>query len=127
MRTGSVGNRTADDMVKTLVESKKKIISGVRHRLLNSGFLEEVEYDAINIEPVLVYSKSDKKMVFVKHKWELLAMIPLKSELYPQGAHFAKLPKELHQFHYSDEEGNQLLRFSLPNDESELFQTLDKL
>ncbi len=127
MRTGSVVNRNADDMLKTLVEPKKKVISEIRHRLLNLGFLEEVEYDAINIEPVLIYLKSEKKLVFLKHKWELLAMIPLKSEQYPEGVDLPQAGDAYTQFQYSDEEGNRWLRFSLPNEEDNLFLTLDNL
>jgi hypothetical protein len=124
LRTGSVGNRTAEDMVRTLVEPKKKVISGVRENLLNLGFLEDVEYDAINIEPVLMYSKSEKKLVFLKHKWDLVAMIPLKSSLFPQGLQVTEVQDDLLQFRYSDEEGNHWLKFSLPKNESELYRAL---
>ena len=43
-------------MVKTLVEPKKTIISSIRSKLLAVGLEEEVEYDSINIEPVLIYT-----------------------------------------------------------------------
>ena len=57
MRTGAVGNRSAEDMVNTLVEPKKTVISSMRSKLITQGYSEEVEYDAINIEPVLIYSR----------------------------------------------------------------------
>ena len=80
MRTGSVGNRSADEMVKTLVESKKTVISSIRDKLIADGYAEDVEYDAINIEPVLIYSKSEKCSLFVRHKWALVALIPIQSD-----------------------------------------------
>ena len=127
MRTGSVGNRSADDMVRTLVEPKKTVISKVREKLLSAGFLEEVEYDSINIEPVLIYSKAERKVVFLKHKWDLVAMIPLRSSSFPNGLEIRGLSKELLKYQIEDEETNSWLRFSLPNAEPELFQALDIL
>jgi hypothetical protein len=127
MRTGSVGNRSAADMVKTLVEPKKTIISGIREKLLQAGFLEDVEYDSINIEPVLIYSKSERKVVFLKHKWDLVAIIPLRSAAFPDGVDPKSLSPELAQFQYDDEEANHWVRFSLPKNELHLFQTLDLL
>ena len=66
-------------MVRTLVEPKKTVISSIRDKLIAEGYSEEVEYDAINIEPVLIYSKSEKRSLFVKHKWALIALIPIQS------------------------------------------------
>src|ERR1700730_2852928 len=100
MRTGSIGNRSAEDMIKTLVEPKKTIISSVRDRLLGSGFMEEGEYDSTNIETVLVYSKSERKVVFLKHKWDLVAMIPIKSASVLDGLDVKTLSPDLGQFQY---------------------------
>ena len=127
MRTGSVGNRSAEDMVRTLVEPKKTVISGVREKLLVMGFLEEVEYDSINIEPVLIYSKAERKVVFLKHKWDLIAMVPLRSSSFPDGLDAAGLSKELSKYQIEDEEANSWLRFSLPDEETYLFQALNLL
>ena len=66
-------------MVKTLVEPKKTIISSIRSKLLAKGLEEEVEYDSINIEPVLIYSFSKDRRVFVKHKWETVVLVRLSS------------------------------------------------
>ena len=112
-------------MVRTLVEPKKTVISGVREKLLKAGFQEEVEYDSINIEPVLIYSKAERKVVFLKHKWDLIAMVPLKSSAFPDGLESAGVPKELAHYHFDDEEANPWLKFSLPSDEPGLFQALD--
>jgi hypothetical protein len=127
MRTGSVGNRRAEEMVRTLVEPKKTVISGVRERLVKLGFLEEVEYDSINIEPVLIYSKDSKKIVFLKHKWDLVAMIPLKSSTFPDGLDSGGVTDQLVRFQFEDEEANPWLKFALPGDETQLFQALDLL
>ena len=106
-------------MVSTLVEPKKTWISQVRTRLLSAGFLEEVEYDSINIEPVLIYSNATGKSVFLKHKWDVVAMLPLKASDRPADN------SELIRFVFSDEEGNDWLRFQLPADESFLLKHLE--
>ena len=67
-------------MVKTLAEPKKTIISSLRSKLLAKGFDEEVEYDSINIEPVLIYSFSKDRRIFLKHKWETVALVRLTSK-----------------------------------------------
>jgi hypothetical protein len=126
VRTGSVGNRSAEDMVRTLVEPKKTVISGLREKLLNAGFLEEVEYDTINIEPVLIYSKGERKIVFVKHKWDLVAMVPMKSSTFPDGFS-GKVPEEFSKYQFEDEDANKWLKFSLPLNEEQLFAALDLL
>ena len=115
MRTGSVGNRNAEDMVNTLVEPKRIVISSVRTRLLSFGFSEEVEYDAINIEPVLIYNKAEQ-VVLLKHKWEVVALVPLSTA----NANYESL-KDLESL---DEDGNRWLRFDLPSSQDRLFSIL---
>ena len=126
-RTGSVGNRSADDMVKTLVEPKKTVISSIRNRLIADGYSEEVEYDAINIEPVLIYSKSEKRVLFVKHKWALAALIPIQSN--EDRSRIFSSAKEIDPAKYetTDEEGNRWLAFQLPSDEDVVLKALQKI
>jgi hypothetical protein len=120
-----VGNRNAEDMVNTLVKEKKAIIISVRKALLDRGYLEEVEYDSINIEPVLIFSKSEKNVVFVRHKWETNATIPLQSS---ESLEKEKIvDQKIVGFLTVDEDGKGLLRFQLPDQEKDLFQTLDIL
>ena len=117
MRTGSVGNRSAEDMIKTLVEPKKSVISEVRSRLLLLGFSEEVEYDAVNIDPVLIYNRM-AKVVLLKHKWDLLAMLRV-GEM--------KLEKQALKDHeVTDDEGNKWLRFDLQTERERLFAELEE-
>ncbi|MCL4518727.1 MAG: hypothetical protein M1587_05970 [Thaumarchaeota archaeon] len=115
LRTGSIGNRSAEDLVKTLVEPKKNVISAVRNRLLSLGYSEEVEYDAVNIEPVLIYNKAEQ-VVLLKHKWDLVAMIPIKSEVAG--------PASFKEFETQDEDGNKWFRFNLPADQIRLFSAI---
>ncbi len=126
-RTGSVGNRSADDMVKTLVEPKKTVISSIRGKLIAEGYSEEVEYDAINIEPVLIYSKSEKRSLFVKHKWALIALIPIQST--EDQVHIFSRASEIDPAKYetTDEEGNRWLKFQLPSDEDIAMKVLQKI
>ncbi len=127
MRTGSVGNRSADDMVKTLVEPKKTIISSIRNRLLADGFSEEVEYDAINIEPVLIYLKSEKQQVFVRHKWELAALVPIPSDKDRESIFSNIRELDPQRYEYIDEEENKWLKFELPIDQDALLKILQKI
>jgi hypothetical protein len=120
MRTGSVGNRSAEDMVKTLVEPKKTIISVVRARLLELGYSEDVEYDSINIEPVLIYRKSNLS-VFLKHKWELAAMIPI------ENLDLGKLDPEISKMQVQDEEGSNWIKFQLPEKKENLIALIEKM
>jgi len=126
MRTGSVGNRSADDIVNTLPKEKKQVISSVRKLLLDRGLLEDVEYDSINIEPVLKYSKSESDVVFLRHKWELTAMIPVQA---PQMITYAeKIFKEkISEYLFIDENGNRWIKFNLPEAEEELRRVMDEL
>ena len=109
-------------MVKTLVEPKRTVISSLRNKLLSLGYVEEVEYDAINIEPVLIYSKSEKKVLFVKHKWSLVAQIPIQDGQYLKQLE-TKNP-EIQKYKVEDEDGTKWIRFDLPSGENELFQVL---
>jgi hypothetical protein len=119
MRTGSVGNRNAEDMVNTLPKEKRETITSVRKKLLEKGYLENLEYDSINIEPVLIYSKSEKNTIFVRHKWATLAEIPVTEET--QGS----LTPELYELLVKDDDGKSLLRLQLPDQEKMLLQILD--
>ncbi len=112
-------------MVNTLVKEKKAIITSVRKALLDRGYLEEVEYDSINIEPVLIFSKSEKNVVFVRHKWETNATIPFQNSESLEKEKFVD-PKIV-GFLATDEDGKGLLRFKLPDQEKDFFQTLDIL
>ena len=127
LRTGSVGNRTAEEMVKTLVEPKKAVVSHIREKLLGMGYTEEVEYDAINIEPVLVYSKSERSIVFLRHKWELCASIPFDPKKTEEKQTLADLKVDVSKYQTKDEEGNMWLRFELPKDQDFLFLILGNI
>ena len=125
MRTGSVGNRSAEDMVKTLVEPKKTAISSIREKLLNAGYSEEVEYDAINIEPVLTYSISETNTLLVKHKWELTALLPIRSDTMKQIV--LSFDQNLVKYMFVDEDNNRWVKFKLPNDEELILKVLKTL
>lgn len=125
MRTGSVGNRSAEEMVNTLPEKKKQTIESVRKQLLDRNFLEEVEFDYINIEPVLVYSKSEKQIVFLKHKWETIATIPIRTPNLLEASQMF-LGEKISNFLITDDDSNQWLRFQLPENELLLIQVIEK-
>ena len=98
----------------------------MRKKLLERGYMEEVEYDAINIEPVLIYSKSDVKVIFLRHKWETSAQIAL--QLVPNQSELLGSDQEkLSNFLVTDEEGNQWLKFKLPEYEKRALQTLESI
>jgi len=121
-----VGNRSADDMVNTLPKEKKQVISSVRKLLLDRGLLEDVEYDSINIEPVLKYSKSESDVVFLRHKWELTAMIPVQA--LQMITYAEKIFKEkISEYLFIDENGNRWIKFNLPEAEEELRRVMDEL
>ena len=119
-----MGNRSAEDMVNTLPKEKRQTIASMRKALLDRGFLEDVEYDSINIEPVLKYSKSELEIVFLRHKWELTAMIPVidSSRLKDIEVIFKDKSSE---FLIKDEEGNQWMKFILPGSQDEVTRFLD--
>jgi hypothetical protein len=112
-------------MVRTLVEPKKSSISSMRKKLLALGFSEEVEFDPIEIEPVMIYSKSGERTVFLKHKWATVALVLLispekekeLSEKFP-GLLSNRLEENL-------QDGTRWMRFSLPQDEEEVIETLN--
>ncbi|HXQ92221.1 MAG TPA: hypothetical protein VN739_04385 [Nitrososphaerales archaeon] len=109
-----------------MVEPKKSVISSARKKLLDRGYAEEVEYDAINIEPVLIYSKSDAKVMFLRHKWETSAQIALQS-IPDQNELLGSEQGKLGSFLVTDEEGNKWLKFKLPEYEQKAFETLDSI
>jgi hypothetical protein len=80
MRTGSIGNRDAETLVNTLPEPKKSILQSIERELVSLGYTEEAGFDAINIESYLSYSLQGKTRFFLKHKWEVLALLVLYSE-----------------------------------------------
>jgi hypothetical protein len=71
LRTGSVGGRNAEDLIKTISVEKRKFILEVREILFSLAYSEDVEYDAINVESVIVYSKHGTQRFLLKHKWDL--------------------------------------------------------
>lgn len=80
MRTGSIGNRDAETLIKTLVEPKRSLLGSLRKDLLSLGFSEEAGYDAINIESFVSYSLSGKTRFIFKHKWNLSVVLILQDE-----------------------------------------------
>jgi len=112
-------------MIRTLVEPKKTVITSMRRKLLDRGYAEEVEYDAINIEPVLIYSKSEVKTIFLRHKWQTSAQIPLELVTNQKEIH-GLIEGKLSSFLVT-EDGNQSLKFRLPEDEEKALETLDSL
>ncbi len=126
MRTGSVGNRNVEDMINTLPEPKKKAIYSLRKILLDHGYLEDAEYDAINVEPVLIYSKSEKNVLVLRHKWELSAtiLVPDPEKLKEDND---TMDMSLHDSLVIDEDGKHWLKFSLPKEESMILRVLEDL
>jgi hypothetical protein len=124
MRTGSVGNRSAQEIVSTLPEPKKNVISSIRQKLLAEGYLEEVEYDAINVEPVLIYSRDQKSSVFLRYKWSLIAQIRLDSSLISE---LPKFQQDLSSRVIADDDGNRFIVCNLPGEESEVLRVLKLL
>lgn len=109
------------------MEPKKTVISSIRNKLLAEGFLEEVEYDAINIEPVLIYTKSEKRVLFVKHKWALVAMIPIQSEEDRVRIMSGARESKPESYETTDESGNNWLSFQLPKDETIVLKILHQI
>lgn len=115
-------------MVKTLVEPKKTVVSSIRSKLLAQGYTEEVEYDVINIEPVLIYSKSEgRSVLFVRHKWNLTALVPLRSAGEKDRIFAIQVNLDLQKYEYTDEEGKQWLKFDLPSNEKEALEIISKI
>ncbi|MHB8567651.1 MAG: hypothetical protein ACYC7D_00990 [Nitrososphaerales archaeon] len=121
MRTGSVGNRTVEDMVNTLVEPKKKTIQSIRQKLLGQGFSEEVEFDSIEIEPVMIYSKSGKRLIFLKHKWVTVALVIVDKNKVEK---FSKLGLSLAKLETNAQDGATWLKFELPGEEGDALNAL---
>jgi hypothetical protein len=121
LRTGSAGDRSAEDLVKTLPEPKRTVVSSIREKLLRLGYQESPEYDAINVEPVLIYSKSEKNSMFLKFKWELYCAIPV---LDIQKFETSGLNLTSSKFLTEDYEGRHWLKFRLPEEETLALETL---
>jgi len=126
LRTGSVGNRNVDDIVNTLPAPKKGAVSQVRNILLDLEYIEEMEYDAVNVEPVLTYSRSEDQLIVLRYKWEVNVSISLKRpEILDDLQKTVK--DELANFLVKDDEGDCWLKFSLPEQQESFFSTLRKL
>ena len=111
-------------MVSTLPEPKKKVISSIRSKLLNRGFLEGVEYDAINVEPVLVYTKDNDLTIFLRYKWSLVAQIPVSDVSTLENS---EIQRGLLSRVTSDEQGNHWMIYNLPDEETDSLYALDLL
>lgn len=126
MRTGSVGNRNAEDIVKTLPEEKRGPLSSTRKIMLDRGYSEEIEYDAISVEPVLTYSKSENQVIALRYKWEVCASIFLGT--YERFDELEKPVKDrLANFQITDDDGNRWLKFGLPEQQDIFLYGLEKL
>lgn len=123
MRTGSFGDRNAEDMLRTLPAEKKKVISSIRSKLLENGYIEEAEYDALNVEPVLKYSKSETEVIFLRHKWELTAMIPVTDS--KKKLAYIRFDQLISKRLFTDDDGNRWIKFQLPGEESDALQVLE--
>jgi len=107
--------------VKTLPEAKRTVVSSIREKLLRLSYQESPEYDAINVEPVLIYSKSEKNSMFLKFKWELYCAIPV---LDIQKFETSDLNLTCSKFLTEDDEGRHWLKFKLPEEETLALETL---
>lgn len=104
-------------MIKTLIESKKIAISSIRQKLLALGMQEEVEYDSINIEPVLIYSFNDDRRVFLRHKWGTICVVRLSSHEEVNRIR-SRLPSNREfELEENDQDGTLWMKFDLPKDE----------
>jgi hypothetical protein len=124
LRTGSIGSRSADEMIQTLVEPKKSRVSSVRTKLLALGLEEEVEFDPINIEPVLVYSLRGDRRVFVKHKWATIALVRLNSR--EQARELASISRSL-ELEENEQDGTIWFKFDLPEEEATALKALAEI
>ncbi len=106
MRTGSLGGRNVSDLLSSLGKEKQEVISQARVILLGLGCVEEVDYDPINLEPIMIYSHpalGDRK-IFLKFKWETVAVI-----LFQTNANAVVALKSVPKLKYGEEkmEGEQ--------------------
>ncbi|HZW55150.1 MAG TPA: hypothetical protein VFF30_02580 [Nitrososphaerales archaeon] len=126
MRTGSFGNRNADEMIKTLLEPKRGAISSIRSKLLAMNLAEDVEFDSINIEPVLIYSSQDTRRVFVKHKWETVALVRLVTEKEAD-EFLAENQDPKRSVERNELDGTMWAKFPLPQGEDEALKVLARI
>ncbi len=80
MRTGSIGDRNVDDLIRTIAIDKRTVISDVRRVLLSIGYSEAVDYDPINVESIILFSKDGKQRFLLKHKWTLKSILVIHNE-----------------------------------------------
>ena len=76
---------------------------------------------------VLSYSKLQKHSLFVKHKWALIALIPIQSKEERVQIFSSASEIDPAKYETTDEEGNQWLKFQLPSDEDIVMKTLQKI
>ena len=127
MRTGSIGNRNAEEMIRTLVEPKKRVVSSIRTKLLAMNLVEDVEFDSINIEPVMIYSLRDERWVFVKHKWEVVALVRLDSEDERKPQLLSTIQDGKGLLERNEIDGTLWAKFSLPDGEGPALRVLEQL
>jgi len=80
MRTGSIGGRSVDDLIGTIGEDKRLLVLDIRSKLLALGFEEEVDYDPINVESVIIFSREGKQRFRLKYKWAVKTFFIIHSE-----------------------------------------------
>jgi uncharacterized protein (UPF0297 family) len=110
MRTGSIGDRNAETMIKTLVEPKRSILTKLRQLLLDSGFVEEPGYDPINVESFVSYSASGTPRFILKFKWDLAAFVVLQSQRELDELMSSMPEMEKRQFEQNSDDGTLWLR-----------------
>lgn len=110
-------------MVKTLVEPKRAIISSVREKLIALNYSEEVEFDPIEIEPVIIYSLGGKRRVFLKHKWATVALLIVDDKETAMKT-ISNLGLETSRLEANNEDGTIWIRFELPADEKSFQKAL---
>jgi hypothetical protein len=82
MRTGSIGGRDVDSLLKTISVEKRTILEKSRKFLIDAGFMEEVEYDPVNVESIFIFSAPTNREVkiILKYKWDLEALFAFPSK-----------------------------------------------
>ena len=112
-------------MIRTLAEPKRANISSVRSKILAMGLEEEVEFDSISIEPVLIYSfPAGERRVFVKHKWETVALVRLNSK--EQAERIRSKMNSHFELEENDQDRTLWSKFLLPQGEDDAVRLLDE-